>query len=196
MMIITIAGVTVYSLSVAVWTVKSFRYSIWECLKVPVRSCSADPYKAWRTAHGMPGGTVPHCNASSSRRWAVLSSFLFFFPPPLPQVTNRTCFFCSSLYFDLPCALTLHISASNLLLICCTCIKHMQKLVERLKWNCQPITILIKISQYGLFNSHLSLSALYVWAISGTSGSSGLGSHRSEQIDNNTVEEFISKYFD
>lgn len=41
-----------------------------------------------------------------------------------------------------------------------------------------------------LSNTHFSLSALYVWAISGTSGSSGFGSQRREQIDNNTVEEW------
>lgn len=40
-----------------------------------------------------------------------------------------------------------------------------------------------------LLYTHLSLSALYVCAISGTNGSSGFGSQRREQIDNNTVEE-------
>lgn len=47
-----------------------------------------------------------------------------------------------------------------------------------------------------MFYTHLSLSALYIWAISGTSGSSGFGSQRREQIDNNTVEELIRKYLD
>lgn len=58
----------------------------------------------------------------------LLSSF---FPPlllNLPQVTNRTCFSCSHLCFDLPGVLTLHTSVSNLLLICCTCGKHTQSL--------------------------------------------------------------------
>lgn len=36
---------------------------------------------------------------------------------------------------------------------------------------------------------YFSRSVLYILAISGTSGSSGLGSHSREQIDNNTVEE-------
>lgn len=48
--------------------------SIWECFKEPIRSCSTDPYKSWRTAHGSssahgkPGGTVPHCTSSSSKK--------------------------------------------------------------------------------------------------------------------------------
>jgi hypothetical protein len=33
---------------------------------------------------------------------------------------------------------------------------------------------------------YFSLSVLYILAISGTSGSSGFGSHRREHIDNNT----------
>lgn len=58
--------------------VKCFRYSIWECIKEPIRSCSADPYKSWGTAHGSssahgkPGSTVPQCVASFSKRWAVV----------------------------------------------------------------------------------------------------------------------------
>jgi len=35
---------------------------------------------------------------------------------------------------------------------------------------------------------YLSLSVLNILAISGTSGSSGFGSHRREQMDNNTFE--------
>lgn len=38
--------------------------------------------------------------------------------------------------------------------------------------------------------THRSRSALYVWAISGTSGSSGLGSQSREQMDNNTAEKW------
>lgn len=129
---ITIAGITVWSLSVAVETVKSFRYSLWECFKESIRSCSADPYKSWRTAHGSssahgkPTGTVPHCIASSSKGGLLFS---FFFPSVahLPQVTNHLCFFCSHLYFDLPGILTLHTSVSILSLICCT-------------FPCQPCT--------------------------------------------------------
>lgn len=41
--------------------------------------------------------------------------------------------------------------------------------------------------------THFSLSALYVWAISGTRGSSGFGSQRREQIDNNTVKKHITR---
>lgn len=35
---------------------------------------------------------------------------------------------------------------------------------------------------------YFSLSALYVCAISGTSGSSGFGSHNREQMDNKTLD--------
>lgn len=43
---------------------------------------------------------------------------------------------------------------------------------------------------HSLANSlYFSRSVLYILAISGTSGSSGLGSHKREQIDNNTKTE-------
>lgn len=37
--------------------------------------------------------------------------------------------------------------------------------------------------------SYFALSVLYMWAISGTRGSSGLGSVRSEQIESNTYND-------
>lgn len=40
---------------------------------------------------------------------------------------------------------------------------------------------------------YFSLSVLYILAISGTRGSSGLGSHNSEQIDNKTEKETFIK---
>lgn len=40
--------------------------------------------------------------------------------------------------------------------------------------------------QFLAFVSYLLLSVLYMWAISGTKGSSGLGSVRREQIESNT----------
>lgn len=44
-----------------------------------------------------------------------------------------------------------------------------------------------------LFWTHFSLSALYVWAISGTSGSSGFGSQRREQMDNKTGKQYKNR---
>lgn len=112
-----------------------------------------------------------------------------FFSPSvahLPQVTNQTCFICSHFYFVLPGILTLHTSVSILLLICCTCKTNANAKKKGLE---ESVTSKILQKYSIIFDTHFSLSALYVWAISGTSGSSGFGSQRREQIDNNTVEE-------
>lgn len=95
------------------WRVSSIPYG--SALRSPAGSPQQIHTKSWRTANvsssarGKPGGTVPLCNASSSKRWAVVYYVCFFrfyiyFPSiaQLLQVTNWTCFSCSHLYFDLP----------------------------------------------------------------------------------------------
>lgn len=89
------------SLSVAVWTVKSFRYSIWECFKEPIRSCSADPYKSWRTAHGSssahgkPGGTVPHSICFLLQKMGCCLVCYFFLCCSFASSYKSNMFFCS-----------------------------------------------------------------------------------------------------
>lgn len=57
------------------------------------------------------------------------------------------------------------------------------------------LAVLVRVCYIAYFCVHsrasllyFSRSALYVWAISGTRGSSGLGSQRSEQIESRTLE--------
>lgn len=64
-----------------------------------------------------------------------------------------------------------------------------------------PSSTLLQCATCYWWLTHFSLSALYVCAISGTSGSSGFGSHNSEQMERRTarqeqsyVSTFINSY--